>query len=858
MVVVALLCGFSTADARAQSIQAVRATDSPRLDGRLTEAIWQSAPAVTRLTQREPDEGAPANENTEVRFAYDDDALYVGARMFSRDPKAIRALITRRDREGSSEQIVISLDTYRDRRTAYTFCVTPAGVRIDYYHATDSESDRDSDWNPVWEAATDIDSLGWSAELRIPFNQLRFSPGDVQEWGLNIVRRVPDRNEQSYWALVRRTEVGWSSRMGVLSGIRGIRPARRVELLPYVAADSRIAAVTDKANPFQHAYANAARVGGDLKMGLGPNLTLDVTLNPDFGQVEGDPAVVNLTAYEIFFDERRPFFLEGSDLLNQRGLFYSRRIGAAPPGSANADYVERLANSTILGAAKLTGRLPSGLTVAALAAMTDREVARTFDSTSTPQFGDAVVAPRTRYAAAAARQLFGEDNSTFGGIVTLVQRDLEPGTPLAGLLNRSAYSALLEGRLRWAGGGYDVNSWFGYTNIHGDSLAMLRQQRSSRRYFQRPDADHVEVDPSQRTLGGATFGLGHSKLAGKWLWDIDFLFQSPGFEPNDMGQFGAVDTRTFNTRVRWRETRPSHWYRRYEFSVGTNYDWNFDWMRRRNDNQLAFSTTLPNFWRLNSNVTYAQNAFSDRLTRGGPIMGTPARTSWGVELQNRSGARNGWGVDVSGGHDENGGWEQNIEMSFSIRPGDRWEMTLEPLWSRGTDTRQFVTTVGNGRAETFGTRYVFAHVNLSEISGQFRLNYTFTPNLTLETYVEPFAASGRFHSFGELLAPRRGELLVYGTSGTTIARNADGTHTVTAGSQTFDIDNEDFNERSFRTNAVLRWEWRLGSTLYLVWQQNRSAQLPYAPARPGQLFGALDARGENVLAIKVSYWTALR
>ena len=298
-----------------------------------------------------------------MRFAYDDDALYVGARMFSRDPNAIRALVTRRDREGSSEQIVISLDTYRDRRTAYTFSVTPAGVRVDYYHSTDSESDRDSDWNPVWEAATDIDSLGWSAELRIPFNQLRFSPGDMQEWGVNVVRRVPDRNEQSYWALVRRTEAGWSSRMGVLTGIRAIRPSRRVEVVPYVAADSRIAAVTDPANPFQHAYANAARVGGDLKMGLGPNLTLDVTLNPDFGQVEGDPAVVNLSAYEIFFDERRPFFLEGSDLLAQRGLFYSRRIGAAPPGSANADYVQRLANSTILGAAKLTGRLPSGLAV---------------------------------------------------------------------------------------------------------------------------------------------------------------------------------------------------------------------------------------------------------------------------------------------------------------------------------------------------------------------------------------------------------------------------------------------------------------------------------------------------------------
>ena len=239
-------------------------------------------------------------------------------------------------------------------------------------------------------------------------------------------------------------------------------------------------------------------------------------------------------------------------------------------------------------------------------------------------------------------------------------------------------------------------------------------------------------------------------------------------------------------------------------------------------------------------------------------MGTPAGTRWGIELQNRAGARNGWGVDLSGRRDENGSWERALEMSFSLRPGDRWEMSFEPLWSRGTDTRQFVATEGNGRPETFGTRYVFAHVDLSEISGQFRLNYTFTPNLTLETYVEPFAASGRFHGFGEQLAARRRELLVYGTSGTTIAHNPDGTHTVTADGETFDIDNEDFNERSFRTNAVVRWEWRLGSTMYLVWQTNRNSQLPFAPVGPGQLFGGLNARGENVLAIKVSYWTALR
>jgi uncharacterized protein DUF5916 len=239
-------------------------------------------------------------------------------------------------------------------------------------------------------------------------------------------------------------------------------------------------------------------------------------------------------------------------------------------------------------------------------------------------------------------------------------------------------------------------------------------------------------------------------------------------------------------------------------------------------------------------------------------MGTPRATGGSVELESRSGARNGWGIDVGAGSDENGGWERDIELSFSIRPGDRWELSFDPEWQSSMDTRQFVTTEANGRPETFGTRYVFARVDLSEVSARLRLNYTFTPNLTLETYAQPFAASGRFHGFGETLAPRSRDLLVYGTNGTTIVRNTDGSHTVTEGAQTFDIEPQDFNERSFRTNAVLRWEWRPGSTMFLVWQQNRSADRPIATVRPMDMWDALKASGNNFLAIKVSYWTALR
>ncbi|MDQ4079129.1 MAG: carbohydrate binding family 9 domain-containing protein, partial [Gemmatimonadota bacterium] len=348
-----LLLSFAATHAAAQSFvqtaQAVRITGaSPRLDGRLEEDIWRAIPPATGFLQRDPDQGAPATQRTEVRFAYDEEALWIGARMHSTSPREIRALVTRHDREGTSEQLIVSLDTHHDRRTAYTFAVTPASVRIDYYHSSDNEDDQDFGFDPVWEAESRIDSLGWTAEMRIPFSQLRFSAAEVQTWGVNILRSVPARNEESYWSLIRRDEPGWASRMGTLEGVRGIRPSRRIEILPYVAVDSRLKSRVDLDDPFARRHEIDARLGADLKMGLGPSFTLDVTLNPDFGQVEADPAEVNLTAFETFFEERRPFFSEGAELLEGRGLFYSRRIGALPPGDPDADYAERLEHTSIL------------------------------------------------------------------------------------------------------------------------------------------------------------------------------------------------------------------------------------------------------------------------------------------------------------------------------------------------------------------------------------------------------------------------------------------------------------------------------------------------------------------------------
>jgi hypothetical protein len=841
-------------------IQAVRAVQAPDIDGRLNDPIWQQATFVREFVQREPKQGEPASQPTEVAFAYTEDALYIAARL--RDVAGnVRALVTRRDREESSDQLLISLDTYRDQRTAYTFAVTAAGVRIDYYHPADFENRREYGYDPVWEAETEVDSTGWTAEIRIPFAQLRFSAADAQVWGVNVARVTPARNEISFWQLVGRDETGWSSRMGDLIGIEGIRPARRVELLPYVASDLRSVSNVDNRNPFAEKRTSNVRAGGDLKMGLGPNFTLEATFNPDFGQVEADPAEVNLTAFETFFSERRPFFLEGTQLLAARGNFYSRRIGARPL-TPNASFSEAIDYTTILGAAKVTGRTSNGLSVAALTALTGREEARTYNLAN-QSFGRAEVAPTTGYAIAALQQEFGNaatTSSNLYGLITHVERDLDPGSFLANALVRRAHTGIVDYRIRWRGGQYDMSAFLGWSYLSGDSNAILAQQLSSRRYYQRPDANHVEVDPSARSLSGLFLGINHSKMSGKhWLWDIDYVEERPGFELNDAGRLGGSDDRGLYASMRYRETTPKKFYRSYELGVGEVTEWNFDGVRQISLLQSFGYMQFANYWQLNGQVDYAPRATSDNQTRGGPLMGTPSFVQMNGALQNRAGSRTRWRLGFSGARDEIDGYSASVNASVSARPGTQMEVSLEPRMYRGTSSRQYVTSLAGGRPETFGRRYIFSYVDRSEVAARIRVNYAVTPDLTLETYAEPFASSGHFYDFGELDTPRSHVLRAYGTSGTTISQpDSLGRRTVRDGTAQFTLPNFDFNVRSFRSNVVLRWEWRPGSTLFAVWQQDRgSSQSIGSRVVLGDVFDGLRVNGNNFFALKMNYWLPL-
>ncbi len=485
--------------------QAMRVpSGSVKLDGHLDEGFWERATPVTDFLQAEPTQGEPPTDGLEVRFVYDETALWVGARMHSAAGVNIQAPMSRRDSGDQAEYLQVELDTYRDRRTAYMFGVTASGVRLDHFHPTDNEDDTDSEFDPVWEAKTSVDANGWTAEMWLPFSQLRFNDTPERVWGLNVKRWRPTLNEEDYWVVIGRTARGWASRFGELRGIEGVKPKARLEVLPYVSGSSRVASGTDPRNPFTGGANPGGSVGADMKIGIGSNLTLEATINPDFGQVEADPAEVNLTVFETTFSERRPFFIEGNNILEAgtSNYYYSRRIGARPTGAATGEFVDYPLNNTILGAAKLTGRLSSGLSVGFLGAVTDQESARlsTNDIRS-----EVVVAPRSEWAVGRAIQQLGRD-STLGAHVTMVHREMEPGSALASTLVRNALTTGVDTRVRFKDRTYEASSNLGLTFLNGDPSAIARVQRASGHYLNRLDQPEVRYDPTRTGIDGAQLG----------------------------------------------------------------------------------------------------------------------------------------------------------------------------------------------------------------------------------------------------------------------------------------------------------------------------------------------------------------
>jgi hypothetical protein len=859
-------------DAPSSRVEATRVTRGPTLDGRLTEPFWATAPSVPQLVQRDPDEGRPASERTVVRLVYDATALYIGARLFDRDPIGIARQLARRDVSAPSDELRILLDTYHDRRTAFQFAVTAAGVRLDKVIGDDGGYE-DASWDPVWQAVTAVDSLGWTAEIRIPFSQLRFSPASQLVWGIQVVRWIQRKNELASYPFVPKTETGVASRFADLDGLRDIVARRRTELLPYAVSRGQFHRPDHPGNPLDDGRTMFNGAGMDLKVGVTSSITLDATANPDFGQVELDPAFVNLTEFEQFLDEHRPFFVEGADIfrfgstgggLNRfsdtPSYFYSRRIGRPPQGKATSpgQFKSAPENSTILGATKLSGKTSNGWSVGLLEGLTAREYATVADTLTGMRHTDEVE-PLTSYFVGRAKRDFREGATTLGVLTTATHRDLD--RPALRFLNSEAYAGAVDFTHRWKDRTYTLAGSLGGSYITGDPTAIDAAQRSSARYYQRPDASHQRYDPSRTSLAGVAGDLYLNKVQGTWVWGVAGRAASPGFEVNDLGFKKRVDQLSAAVTGGRRWTTPGRVFRQADVRLSAATDWNFDRDVLNRKIGLYAYGRFRNFWEADVNLAYAPQVLDDRLTRGGPLARKPARwTASGEAYTDDRKAVSAYAF-LSYTRDAAGGWYLTALPQLTYRPSKRLSATVGVGYESGLEAAQYVQMVTDPTAgATLGARYVFA--SLRERSGylKLRVNAAFSRAVSLQLFAQPFTFVGDYFGFKELAAPRTFSFVRYGQdNGSTIGPDG-GDYSVDPDgggpAEAFWLWNPDFRERSFRLNAVLRWEYRPGSTLFLVWSQTRWNQLSAVDVAlaPDLRQAMFFDRPTNVLMVKMNYW----
>ncbi len=862
----------------AKVIQAVRTTEPIVLDGRLDEAIWKTTPAATGFTQNDPQDGTPATEPTDVWVAYDDHALYVAAFCHDSDPSKILKRLGRRDAQTDSDWFMVAVDPYFDRRSGYAFYANPAGAITD--SALSNDVSDDDSWDGVWENKSVVNGEGWTIEIRIPFNQIRFPKKDEYVWGVNFRRMIRRKNEQSSFNWNPKSETAFVSRFARLEGLRGISPGGRVEFMPYVVSQAQFRPA-QSGNPFETGHRALANAGFDLKVGLKSNLTLDATVNPDFGQVEVDPAVLNLSAYETYYEEKRPFFIEGASLFNNFGrggvfinaninwpqptFFYSRRIGREPQGYVTESGFARVPDrTTILGAAKLTGKLGGNWNVGWLSALTGREFAQ-IDQLGTRLSQE--VEPFSYYGTVRLQKDIDEGKSGIGLMATGVARDLGNET-LAGILNKNAFSLGVDGwtsldkKKEWVIGG-----WAGATRVEGSAEDILRLQNSSMHYYQRPDAGYLGVDPTATSLSGWAGRLNLAKQQGNLLVLANVGAISPGFDPNDTGfQYGGSDIINVQLIPGYQWTKPGKifrsalviggWFRNYDFGGNKNWDGGI----------VEFQGQLRNFWMFDTMFAYNPDTMSKTLTRGGPLALMPS--GWQVNLMLNTDSRKPVVFEFQGTTYQRARASEEWDGQLSARwkPGSNVSLSVGPSLVIEKNDLQWVTQVDDAlMTSTYGARYVFGRIDQKVLGSEIRLDWTFTPKLTLQAYLQPFLAVGHYNAFKELAAPKQFAYNVYGAgsgggSGSTIAYDAEGgMYTVdpdgaAGAAQPFEFANPDFNYKSLRGTVVLRWEYKPGSLLYFVWTQNRADFANPGDLRIGRDLGDLfSAPGDNIFLLKVSY-----
>jgi hypothetical protein len=782
------------------------------IDGRDIDEVWRLAPVISAFRQFRPVEDAEPSFRTETKVAYDARNFYVFIRAFDPHPDSILKLLARRDIRTASDQLKIIVDSYHDRRTGYEFAVNPAGVKRDY--AVYDDGNEDDAWDGVWEAGTQVDSLGWTAEFRIPLSQMRYAPGPTNTFGFAVWRDIDRYTERVSWPLYRVTRPGLMSQLGEVTGLDGLATPRRLEVTPYF--------VTKNEPLGSSGFDRAQRIdgGADIKYGITSNITIDATVNPDFGQVEADPSVLNLGPFETFYQERRPFFIEGTGIFqfgvncsivncSGEGLFYSRRVGGA---------------SRILGAAKITGRLPSGLTLGVLDAVTN-DVTNGAGQT---------LEPTTNYAGVRATQDFRKGESGIGVMLTAVNRSVDSFTE--DFLRKSAYVGAFNFRHRFPGGRYQLTGSIDASHVTGAPAAIARTQRTSVHLYQRPD-DGLTLDTTRTSLSGDAEEVLFGKTGGAVRFETSYLRRSAGFEVNDLGFLRRADQQSWSTWAAKSWNKPAFIFQQGQWNVNW---WQF-WTTEGLPTERAANTNahfqLSNRWWVHFGGTIGQlgGVFDDRAARGGPAVRVdPYIAPWGgFEGDQRRPIIPYLFFNFFRG---DGGRSTSINVSpsadFRVSTGFRASLGLS--FSHDVNDWQFngiVTDTGTGTKH-----YTFAHLDQKTASVSLRVDYTASPTLTIQAYASPFVSKGPYSNVRELSIPRAD-------------RYADRfkPYSAVPGQENF---------KAFNSNVVLRWEYRPGSTLFVVWSQGRVDQDDVDTSRPmtrdfRRLF---DQHPRNTFLVKMSYW----
>jgi len=817
----------------------------PKIDGILDDEIWSLGEWQGDFTQQQPVGGVAGSENTYVKVLYDYSNMFVAIICQDDEPELIRDIFDRRDAL-SGDMTGIAIDSYDDRRTAFEFNMSAGGQKMDLKHVDDYKWD--FNWNAVWDGASARVDSGWVAEMRVPFSQMRYANKDRHEWGMHVWRWIERKMEEDQWQYIPLQAPSAVYLFGRMEGVENIRSSRQMEFLPYLSAG--IEKTTDASASPEFFYNG----GIDAKLGISSDFTLDLTINPDFGQVEADPSVMNLTSFETFYEEKRPFFLEGNDVfdftLGEDIPYYSRRIGARPDHRSmwNNEPVSDVPNwTTILGAAKFTGKSNKGLSVGVMNGLTAQEFGLRTSGTDQHEIQ---VAPLTNYHASRVKKEFDDGNTIIGGIFSLVNR-ISPDSAVKAYLPETAVSGGLDFLQYWDNKNYYLEAKTLASQLRGSKEAILNKQRSHIHRFQRSDADYLQVDPNRETLAGSGGLVKVGKKGGKFNFSLAGEYRSPGVNFNDIGYIRQADFAGEIVELAYRMNEPTKWIRNYTLGFTQEAQWSFGGENTLNELGLNFLLRNNKLWGLILNYDFAFSHLDTRELRGGPAIRIDGEHQFGAMIMS-NGAKD---LSGSAGIHFNSFLVQDSHESMPFAsitwlPIRRIKLSAKAVYMDRKYHQQYVNTM-EGISETL---FISGQIDQQTVSLTFRGELFISPEFSIQYYGSPFYSVGSYSDFRRVNQARakdredRFEAL-------------DVTYDATENNYSFDHNgsswafaNPDFSFMEFRSNLVLRWEYKLGSTIYLVWAHDRSDwQGTYHPVSDisGDLFGLA---GNNAFMVKVNFW----